>query len=139
MDFTAVFDEIGDFGPYQCIICLFLASSMIPACFSNLNTVFIMGVTNCLCSTPELEHLNSSSRDIKRATIPLSSSESRKTVNDECHVYMRNYSDWDDSDVERYKEGNVDNATTEYCQDGWICDTSVYGDTATTKVLFCFN
>ena len=103
MDFSSVFDDIGDFGPYQCAICLLLASSMIPACFSNLNTVFIMGVTEYWCSVPELNHLNSSESEIKQATIPVTSEEGEDVTYDECNVYVRNYSTWDEADVERYQ------------------------------------
>ena len=44
-----IYNEIGEFGPYQFVICLLLALSMIPTAYSNLNTVFITGVPKFWC------------------------------------------------------------------------------------------
>ena len=75
MDYSDVYDEIGEFGPYQCLVCVSLAASMIPAVYANLNTIFITGVSEFWCAVPALEALNSSRVDIRKATIPWTQSQ----------------------------------------------------------------
>ena len=136
MDFSQVFDDIGEFGPYQCVVCLFLAASMIPTVYSNLNTIFITGVTDYWCAVPELDSLNSSQLDIQKATLPMTLSLNDVMTYDSCSIYSRNYSAWSAADVEYYViHGNMDNASVTSCQNGWLYDTDVYGPTATTQVI----
>ena len=58
-----IYDEIGQFGVYQFVICLLLALSMIPTAFSNLNTVFIMGAPEFWCEN-QLSNVNSSHNSV---------------------------------------------------------------------------
>ena len=141
MDFSQVFADIGEFGPYQCLVCLSIAASMIPSVYSNLNTIFITGVTDYRCSVPELDSLGISQMDIiMKATSPMTSSLNDVMTYDSCSIYSRNYSAWSVADVKYYAaHGNMDNASVTSCHNGWLYDTDVYGPTATTQVINMFT
>ena len=90
MDFNKVFDEVGEFGPYQCVMCVILASCMLPGVLSSFNVVFIMGVTDYWCHIPHVMGLNSSIEDIKNVTLPLETEQEGETAGySQCNMYDR--------------------------------------------------
>jgi uncharacterized protein YciU (UPF0263 family) len=112
---------------------------MFPAVFSNIGVVFLMGVADHWCKTDELIGLNITEEDIKNVTIPLKEDNNGKVSYSQCHMYARNYSGWTEETVYFYmNNGNVDNATTVKCQQGWSYNLEVYGRTATTEVYIIF-
>ena len=133
MDLGEVYQKIGEFGPYQLLICTFLVMTSFSTTFASLGIVFTMAVSEHYCYIPELRGLNSSIEDIKNATIPYDEEAEELS---ECDMYDRDYSTWTEDDVMYYAiNGNVDNASTVTCRDGWTQDLSVYGDTVTTDVM----
>lgn len=137
MDTNQVFEEIGQFGWYQCLISLLLASSMVPAAFSNLNVVFIMGITEFWCSVPELNNT-------KNGTIPKldqGDTDRNRDGYSQCTMYNRTYSEWAVNNTDTLVPEVYNNTMTISCQYGWFYNEVIYGKTATSEVssVFFFN
>ena len=134
MDFDDVLMEAGGFGRYQIWLCLLLYFCSIPPAFNNLGIVFIAGVPEHWCETPDLAGLNLTSDVIKNVTIPLEEKDG-VTGYSSCLRYQRNYTGWTQEDVLGELSRNRSGDPVEKCQDGWVYDNSIYTSTIVSKVI----
>ncbi len=138
MDFDDLLKLLGEFGRYQKYICSILLLCLVVTPFNNVGIVFIAGVPEHWCFTPELHWLNLSDNVIKNLTIPLeSATDTAEVTFSRCLRYKRNYTGWTEDDVwqDLTTARNRTEDPVEMCHDGWTYDRSIYRSTVATEVM----
>ncbi len=136
MDFDELTDILGQFGKYQKIIYFLICLIGIQCSFNNMSIMFIGGIPDHWCSTPQLQNLSVTdniTEDIIK-TISIPHKEEGSLVYSRCEMYERGYRGWGMSEVTAAYSQNKSRLTTVQCKDGWTYDTSQYTSTIVTQV-----
>jgi OCT family organic cation transporter-like MFS transporter 4/5 len=128
MDFEDVLKQVGDFGKFQkYLVILFL----MPTSAINIiyDYMFMMSTPDHWCYVPQLANLSS---ELQHQLIrPLTSVQGLPS-NDSCRMYDINYDLVYNTTSLPFNDSSL--LKTKECDNGWVYDTSVFQETATTKV-----
>lgn len=138
LEFDDIIPYVGGCGSYQRRLFSLLWVSVILTSFPAFNQVFMVASPNHWCRVPEMQNSSLSTEEIKNFTLPVEK-RNEKTEFSQCLMYDVEFLQVIDELVANGKP-IVSNSSwpVTTCKFGWEFDSTWYGKTTVTEVIFLF-